>query len=220
MGFARDLSDILAAFFILKVSCRVDRARSTTGYSDLQSLFLAARYGWGEGVIVEVGSYHGRSAIALAAGSKAAGREKVYCVDPHTEGTREIFLRNIAGAGVGEQCVPVAAVSEDAVRGFGHAVRLVFIDGDHRYESVKKDIAAWIPRVIDGGIIAFHDSNWPDVARAAAELLASGGFTREGISGCTLFISKGRRENGRLFAVIRLYNRLKNAMLLRGFRDA
>lgn len=116
--------------------------------------------------------------------------------------------------------MPVAAISEQAVREVGHPVRLVFIDGDHRYESVKNDIAAWSPCVIDGGIIAFHDLNWPGVARAIAELLASGGFTHEGNSGCTLFISKGRRENQRLFAVIRLYNRLKNAVLLRGFRDA
>jgi len=33
----------------------------------------------------------------------------------------------------------------------------VFIDADHTYESVKKDILAWYPKVKKGGIIAGHN---------------------------------------------------------------
>jgi len=29
----------------------------------------------------------------------------------------------------------------------------VYIDGDHRYESVKKDIEAWYNKVMIGGIV-------------------------------------------------------------------
>ena len=34
---------------------------------------------------------------------------------------------------------------------------LVFIDADHEYEAVKKDIAAWMPKVRRGGILCGHD---------------------------------------------------------------
>jgi hypothetical protein len=37
----------------------------------------------------------------------------------------------------------------------------VFIDGDHTYEGVKRDIEAWAPKVRDGGIVAGHDIDTP-----------------------------------------------------------
>ena len=47
----------------------------------------------------------------------------------------------------------------------------VFLDADHDYESVKADIAAWLPKVKPGGILAGHDymCGWPGVDRAVAE---------------------------------------------------
>ncbi len=33
----------------------------------------------------------------------------------------------------------------------------VFIDGNHRYESVNADLAAWWPKVKSGGIVGLHD---------------------------------------------------------------
>jgi hypothetical protein len=38
-----------------------------------------------------------------------------------------------------------------------NSVDFVFIDADHEYESVKKDISAWYPKVRSGGVIAGHD---------------------------------------------------------------
>lgn len=36
-------------------------------------------------------------------------------------------------------------------------VDMVFVDGGHEYEQVLADIAAWLPKIQPGGIIAFHD---------------------------------------------------------------
>jgi len=38
---------------------------------------------------------------------------------------------------------------------------LVFIDGDHRPESVLADVSAWYPKVKEGGILCGDDFNWP-----------------------------------------------------------
>lgn len=36
-------------------------------------------------------------------------------------------------------------------------IHLLFIDGDHHYETVKRDIEGWTPKVVIGGIVIFHD---------------------------------------------------------------
>lgn len=38
----------------------------------------------------------------------------------------------------------------------------VFIDGDHSYVSVTKDICAWLPKLKDGGLLCGHDYGNPD----------------------------------------------------------
>src|SRR5207245_2633501 len=51
---------------------------------DSRLLFALAHHGPGSGSIVEIGSAWGRSTVFLARGSKQAGRERVYAIDPHT----------------------------------------------------------------------------------------------------------------------------------------
>lgn len=52
----------------------------------------------------------------------------------------------------------------------------VFIDADHSYEGVKRDIEAWKPKVRAGGLLCGHDYDNPgepfgkDVKRAVDEL--------------------------------------------------
>lgn len=48
---------------------------------------------------------------------------------------------------------------------------LVFIDADHSYESVKKDIMRYTPKLRAGGILCGHDIDYPGVNRAVNELI-------------------------------------------------
>jgi len=43
-------------------------------------------------------------------------------------------------------------------RGWTKPIRLLRIDGDHRYESTKLDFALWEPHGVEGGILAMHDT--------------------------------------------------------------
>jgi hypothetical protein len=48
----------------------------------------------------------------------------------------------------------------------------VFIDADHRYESVMADLKAWVPKVKEDGTISGHDYNhprFPGVTKAVVE---------------------------------------------------
>lgn len=45
----------------------------------------------------------------------------------------------------------------------------VFIDADHSYEAVKKDMEAWYPKIRRGGLFSGHDYRWEGVARAVHE---------------------------------------------------
>jgi GT2 family glycosyltransferase/predicted O-methyltransferase YrrM len=159
---------------------------------DARLLYALAHHGPGRGAIVEIGSAWGKSTIFLASGSKQAGREKVFAIDPHSRdpwylrrhGLTEFsslaaFQRNIHRFCVGDWVVPVVSTSTEAARTLQCGpIRLLFIDGLHTYEGVKADIEDWVPRVIPGGIIVFDDylSEREDVGvrRAADELVASG----------------------------------------------
>ena len=158
------------------------------------ALYLLAHDGPGAGAIVEIGSFMGLSTCWLARGSKAANREPVTAID-HFEGSPEHqanqamensilisegttfnrFQANIESMGVAEHVFPIRANSADAVATWTEPIRLLFVDGDHSYDGVSRDVSLWSPFVIRGGIVALHDvGSSPDVSRYYEELLASG----------------------------------------------
>lgn len=61
------------------------------------------------------------------------------------------------------------------------SIDAVFIDADHGYESVKKDILAWMPKVKTGGILAGHDyiRTHSGVIQAVDELIVSPEIIRD-----------------------------------------
>jgi hypothetical protein len=47
----------------------------------------------------------------------------------------------------------------------------VFLDADHSYEAVKRDIEVWKPKVMPGGFLMGHDTHMDGVRRAVMECL-------------------------------------------------
>jgi predicted O-methyltransferase YrrM len=135
------------------------------------ALYELARRARGRGCIVEIGSYMGRSTICLALGSRAGAGAPVYAIDPHRGPSLEDFLRNIERAGVADAVTPIRAASHEAHRSFaGGPVEVLFIDGNHTYPMVKRDVLEWVPRLVEGGFLAMHDTtNYPGSRAVAGE---------------------------------------------------
>ncbi len=122
--------------------------------------------------IVEIGSYHGRSAIVLATAAPAG--VEVVAIDPHAGNDRgpqqitgpaedgqrdhEAFLANLERAGVRERIRHVRLPSQDAGATVEGEVDLLYIDGAHRYGPARADIVRWGARVAPGGTLLIHDS--------------------------------------------------------------
>lgn len=150
---------------------------------------LAARC-TGRGVIVEIGSWKGKSTIWLASGSRRGAGMPVYAIDPHTATSDNLatqsavptfaeFTDNIRRAGVTELVVPLVTTSAEAARTFARPVELIFIDGAHDYASVALDFDLWFPRVVEGGVLAFHDTvAWDGPRRLVAQRVFRGGWAR------------------------------------------
>lgn len=72
-------------------------------------------------------------------------------------------------------------------------IAILHIDGNHRYDMVKADIALWSPHLCDGGWLLLDDYVWAfgdGPCRAGDELLGSGHFDTAFVAGGTLFLRK------------------------------
>lgn len=122
--------------------------------------------------IVEIGSWKGRSTVCLGLGVKDGNGGNVYAVDPHKDTTEHkmwsgkdekydtysIFLSNIKKAGIDQYIIPIRSTSEKAAATFEKPIAFLFIDGSHHFKHVKLDYELWFPKLMENGIVAFHDA--------------------------------------------------------------
>ena len=136
----------------------------------------------GTGIVIEIGSWKGKSTIWLGRGAKAGKGVRVYAIDPYTGAyehqrfdevsTLEEFRRNIELAGISDIVVLMVMTSEEAAKDFAERAEFIFIDGDHGYESVKLYFELWFTKLIDDGVIALHDTlGWAGPKRVAKEFM-------------------------------------------------
>jgi MMP 1-O-methyltransferase len=130
-----------------------------------EALFELARTCRGTGVIVEIGSWKGKSTVCLGLGSQEGKSVPVYAVDPHADYRFGDFKRNVERAGITELVRPIASLSQEAADEFDEPIELLFVDGSHEYDLVLEDFENWVPKVVDGGWVAFHDTTWTDGPR-------------------------------------------------------
>jgi MMP 1-O-methyltransferase len=125
-----------------------------------EALYDLARACTGRGAVVEIGSWKGKSTVCLGLGSKAGKSVPVYAIDPHADYRFGDFKTNVERAGIADLVHPIASLSQAAADDFHEPIELLFVDGSHEYDLVLEDFEKWVPKVVDGGWVAFHDTTW------------------------------------------------------------
>ncbi|KKK82407.1 hypothetical protein LCGC14_2803690 [marine sediment metagenome] len=127
-------------------------------WSEVQILKSCARMLPKDPIIVNIGAGVGTSAVAILEERPCAF---VFSVDKNPAPLERLNL--IRCEIDTTRCVRLLGVSWNVGRNFPFMVHMVFVDGDHGTKPVERDIAAWLPRVTVGGIMAFHDYKHPNV---------------------------------------------------------
>lgn len=164
------------------------------------------------GLLIEVGSFRGKSLCSIAETIKRK-QLQVISIDPfgkvpnpnyvepevenRNEGMLSDFYNNIDEFGIVSRVNTIVKLSTDGAREIENSSLrpdMVFIDGDHSYEAVCADIDAWWPLIKEGGIIAFHDYchngfQWPGVHKAIHEKMGPPAFG--------VYIAAFKKINGR-----------------------
>jgi len=133
--------------------------------------------------IAEIGVFFGTNARRMF---KKLNVEKMFLVDPYKkyqdyEKDKNVlmFLPSSFKPALTvlkrytNRIVPLQMTSEEAVDFIPNDLDMVYIDGNHAYEYVKRDIELYYQKVKSGGLIGGHDiegnSNGEDVRRAVFE---------------------------------------------------
>lgn len=171
----------------------IEKALKITGWMTPNELTLLASIAKGcKKMIIEAGCFQGRSTRALADNMKESC--SIHAIDPwdadiHNsfetrivfktdESTRQLFYTNLykyikAGR------LTMHAKPFHEVFYYVEDIDFIFIDADHRYEQVKRDIEHALkfnPRIIGG-----HDYSpeWPGVIKAVDEIFGTGTGVQE-----------------------------------------
>lgn len=151
------------------------RAVGTDGWMKERELFWLAYQARKHKKIVELGSFKGRSTLALAENTDGV----VFAIDnfygPLTVNMRpeeretilHHFMKNTKDFVDTGKVKVIQADHKDADVDF--TPDMVFIDGSHEYDDVKRDILKWKKKV-NGGLLCGHDATRFDLPRVLPEV--------------------------------------------------
>lgn len=126
------------------------------------------------GCFVEVGSWKGKSAVYLADRLEDIDKVAIIKAVDTFEGDEDTGKQSVFDQfRINRGNRKITAVVNDSIKESKHYadgdIDGIFIDAAHDYESVKADIAAWLPKVKPGGFFGGHDIDSPGVNQAVDE---------------------------------------------------
>ncbi len=144
---------------------------NTEGSISLEEAFLLYELAENleKGCIVEVGSYRGRSTVALGRGSLDGNQVPVFAIDPHEKFTgilggqfgpedRGAFYKAMLDSSCFYVVRLINLSSEKISPNWDKKISLLWIDGDHSYEGVRRDYFCWEKHLFPDAFVVFDDS--------------------------------------------------------------
>jgi predicted O-methyltransferase YrrM len=84
---------------------------------------------------------------------------------------KEFYNKEVANR-YKNRLIPIEATSELAADQIAdNSLDLVFIDANHSYDYVKKDIIKYTPKLKENGLLTGHDIDYPGVNQAVNEMI-------------------------------------------------
>jgi hypothetical protein len=147
-------------------------------YTDIVSNFT-------NGNFAEIGCWKGRSLCSIMPMLLHYDYKNIYAIDhwmgsiyerdtTHKEAvTNDIhvqFVKNLETHGYGDKYKVLKMDSVEAASHFEDGFfDVVFIDGDHVYTGISRDLDAWTSKVKAGGILCGHDAGYQPIDTALTE---------------------------------------------------
>lgn len=159
------------------------------GWFTAQELYAGAvRVFPSDSQFVELGTWKGKSAAFMGVEIANSGKRQHLTTIDTFKGSDEEAHRN--DPDIQRGCLkevaetnlePLSAYvsikqsdSAEAAAGFADgSIQFLFIDAGHDYESVKRDISAWLPKMAPNGVISGDDLHWDGVRQAVNEAFGS-----------------------------------------------
>lgn len=128
---------------------------------------------------IQIGCYAGQSTEFFI---NSELFELFYCIDPWTNGydakdeannsveqAEKVFDEKFKN---NKKIIKIKEYSWNAINNFqDESIDFIYIDGNHQYDAVKKDLELYYPKIKNGGIISGHDYclYWNGVKKAVDE---------------------------------------------------
>lgn len=142
----------------------------------------------------EIGVAHGFNVVYFL--DTLPTLKKIYAIDPFilydTDGSNQgtpgiflsqnnanniknMFIKNIKPYGTRVEFIHASSTDVfDQI--LDNSLDYIFIDGEHSYESVTRDLENYSQKVKQGGIVSGHDFSWPGVQNAVFKFIADSGI--------------------------------------------
>lgn len=169
----------------MNASAKVNEFCHYATYAELDFLRSAAAQLPAAAEVVMLGAGPGVMAMAVKEGNSSVWLTVI------DHDTVEWVTKHLAAAGLGWG---VTTITQDSVAALpmwledhhyhdrSEKVDLLIIDADHSYEGVSRDMRAWLPHLVPGGLVFFHDysasgtefegqEQYPGVALAIGQFL-------------------------------------------------